>query len=339
MRHRGRADGNVRTTIGQVAALAAVSTATASRVFNHPDAVRVALRERVDAAVAQLGYIPNRTARALSSLHTGLIGVLVPSLAGRHAVLVEALEKRLSELGYAMLAAAAGSVGDLAVHTARAMAGREIEGLLVVGAAPQEALRALLDERRIPWVMVDAVGGRVGDVAVGADYAAAGRIAAHYLLAFGHRAVAFLGRAGDEPSAELLAGLRVVLADAGDTLPPERIWTDLAPDTRGALRIGLAAAPPPTALFCADDLLALEAIHLCAALGIAVPGRMSIVGCGDAPFARHAVPALSTLRIPGAAIGRAAVDQLRVLLEGRSPVAEAVPVKLIVRQSSGPAPA
>src|SRR6185295_4196417 len=100
VRRRGRSDGNRRATIEQVAALATVSTATASRALNHPQSVSDALRERVGAAVAQLGYIPNQTARALSSLHSGLVGVLVPAVDARYAPVVEAIQRCLAPIGY-----------------------------------------------------------------------------------------------------------------------------------------------------------------------------------------------------------------------------------------------
>jgi LacI family transcriptional regulator len=339
VRRRGRADGNLRATIGQVATLAAVSTATASRALNHPQSVRAALRDRVDAAVAQLGYIPNQTARALSSLHTGLVGVLAPSLAGAYPPVVEAVEQRLREAGYAMLLATSGGADEHAATIARAMAGREIEGLLLIGTYVPETLGVLLAQRRIPCVLVDAVG-EVGaeDTVVGVDYALAGRTVAAYLLALGHRRLAFCHRAspGDFRTEALLSGVRFALAEAG--VAHLAVWARPdAASTSSALRSWLAAEPP-TALISADDMLAMEALQLCAGLGVAVPAQLSIVGCGDLAFARHAIPALTTLRVPHASIGRAAVDQLLAHFGGGSVTAQTVPAKLVVRQSSGPAP-
>ncbi|MEO8754447.1 MAG: LacI family DNA-binding transcriptional regulator [Casimicrobiaceae bacterium] len=339
VRRRGRADGALRTTIGQVAALAAVSTATVSRVLNHPQSVRASLRDRVDGAVAQLGYLPNQTARALSSLHTGLVGVLAPSLAGTYPPVVEAVEQRLREAGYAMLLATSGGADEHAATLARAMAGREIEGLLLLGIQVPDTLGVLLAQRRIPYVLADAVGevGAEGPV-VGVDYALAGWTVGAYLLGLGHRRLAFCHRAspGDLRGEALLSGIRAALTDAGAT--PLAVWSLPAcvSAAHGELRNWLAVEPP-TALICADDLLAMEALRLCVALGVAVPARMSIVGCGDLPFARHAIPTLTTLRVPHTSIGRVAVEQLLAQFGGRSVTGQSFPAKLVVRQSSGPA--
>ena len=341
MRRRGRSDGNVRVTIGQVAALAAVSTATASRALNRPGTVTDALRERVGAAVARLGYLPNQTARALSSLHSGLVGMLVPAFDPGHAEVLEAIQTRLAAMGYATLIAATGGDSDRAVGAARAMAAREVEGLFVVGVELEGSLGALLDERRIPYVLVDACGGTPTKASVDVSYAAAGETVGAYLLGLGHRSLAFLCRPANhasQPAALLLQGLRAALTAADASLPSEQVVAGGSGGIRASLRQWLTATTPPSALVCADDLLALAALQEGVLLGIAVPGQLSVVGCGDLPFARHTTPALSTLRIPGAMIGAAAVDQLLERLEGALPTGRSIPIKLVIRQSSGPAP-
>lgn len=337
MRRRGRSDGNSRATIEQVATLAAVSTATASRALNHPETVSDALRERVEAAVTQLGYIRNQNARALSSLHSGLVGVLVPAIDTGHAPIVDAIQRSLGQVGYAMLLAATGRDSDRVVEEARAMAGREIEGVVLVGLSAPEELRALLDERRIPHVAVDAAHCAPSTASVEGDYCAAGETVARYLLALGHRLLAYLdgGTYGAAQSSALLAGLNAGLAKYEGT---RRSGGALVlPASQAELQQCLVAPGAPTALVCADDLGALMALRRCAALGIAVPERVSIVGCGDFAFAQHMTPSLSTLRIPSDAMGRAAVDQLVGRNRGL-PVVQAFPIKLVVRQSSGHAP-
>jgi LacI family transcriptional regulator len=341
MRQRGRGDGSIRATITQVAAVAGVSTATASRALNRPAAVSDALRDRVGAAVAQLRYLPNQTARALSSLHSGLVGVLVPAIDSGYAQILQAIQDRLHQTGYSMLIEATGGDDHRAVDAAAAMAGREVEGLLVVGVDPKQALTGLLDGRHIPYVMVDAGGDVPPEISVGVGYAGGGETVGRYLLGLGHRSLAFLGCAGEGAwrSAAILLGARVALkASSEGSLPSQRARAGTAPEIRSALNEWLTAASPPTALVCADDMLAVAALQECAFLGIAVPGRLSIVGCGDLPFARHSSPALSTLRIPGAFVGCAAVDQLAERRAGRSSVGPTVPVKLVIRQSTGPAP-
>jgi LacI family transcriptional regulator len=340
VRRRGRADGNVRITIAEVAALAAVSTATASRALNRPGAVSASLRDRVAAAVARLGYVPNQTARALSSLHSGLVGFLIPAVDAGYAELLEVMVARLRAAGYATLVAAPGGDGDPGGGGARAMAAREVEGLVVVGTEPGATMGALLNERRIPYVLVDAGGHTSLALRVDVSYAVAGENAARYLVGLGHRSLAFLSSPTTSPWRRdaLLQGLRAGLAASDLTLPSERIRACAAPEIRTALRLWFTGAAPPSALVCADDLLALVTLREGALLGIAVPGQLSIIGCGDLPFARYASPALSTLRIPSVTVGNAAVDQLLARLAGGSPFGQLIPVKLVIRRSTGPAP-
>lgn len=340
MRRRGRSDGTVRVTIQRVAQLAAVSTATASRALTRPNTVSDTLRERVEAAVAQLEYIPNQTARALSSLHSGLVGVLVPAIDGTYAEVLEAIHALLNTAGYGMLVATTGGDGDRAIGAAKAMAAREIEGLLLVGTELGGSLGDLLVEWRIRCVLVDAGGGTRTASSVDIGYADGGKTIGAYLLGLGHRSLAFLGGPEKNPwrRAALLQGLQAGLTASGATLLPEGALACGSVDIRAALRLWCATPAPPTALVCADDLVALVALRECAVLGVAVPGQLSIVGCGDLAFARHASPALSTLRIPGPTVGAAAVDELLARLAGGSPSAQSIPIKLVVRHSSGPAP-
>ena len=339
MRRRGRSDGNVRVTLGQVAALAAVSTATVSRALNEPKAVSDALRNRVGAAVIRLGYLPNQTARTLSSQHSRLAGILVEAFDPGCAEVLDAIQKRLAATGYTTLIAATGGDSDRADNAAREMAAREVEGLVLVGIDPGDSLETLLEARHIPCVLVDA-GGTQTQATVGGGYTAGGAIVGAYLLGLGHRSVAFVGGATNTRwrRATMLLGLRAALSTSGPGLPSQRVLDCALPEIRARLRQWIAAPAPPTALVCADDLLALAVLQECALLGIAVPGQLSVVGCGDFPFARHTSPTLSTLRIPGAMIGAVAVDQLLGRLAGAAPTARSIPVKLVIRHSSGPAP-
>ena len=341
MRRRGRSDGNVRVTIEQVAKLARVSTATASRALNHPNSVSDALRERVGAAVARLEYIPNQTARALSSLRSGLVGALVPAIDTRYAQMLEAIELQLDRAGYGMLLVAVGDDGARATDAAKAMAAREPEGLLMLGVEIGDVLCAFLNARRICHVSVDAGGSAPKASRVDITYLEGGETVGRYLLGLGHRTLAFVDGLASSPrrSAGLLQGLRAALAASGTAEPPQRVLAADVVAIRAALRQWLTAASPPTALMCGDDIVALAVLRECAVLGVIVPDRLSIVGCGDLSFARYATPPLSTLRVPAAMIGAAAVDQLLARLAGGLPSAQSVPIKLVVRHSSGPAPA
>jgi LacI family transcriptional regulator, galactose operon repressor len=276
----------------------------------------------------------------LSSQHSRLAGILVDAFDPGRAAILDAIQARLCGAGYATVIAATGGGGARAVSAARAMAAREVEGIFLVGTEADAALEALLAERRIPCVAVDGGGTTQSQATVCASYAAGGAVAGAYLLGLGHQRLAFIGDATNHPwrRTEMLQGLRGALTTSRAMLPPERVLACTIHAVDAALRQWLAAAAPPTALVCGDDLLALAVLQACALRGIVVPDQLSVVGCGDLPFAAHASPALSTLRIPGAAVGAAAVDQLLERLAGGAPTGRSIPVKLVIRRSSGPAP-
>jgi len=360
VRRNGRGDGMARVTIGEVAALAAVSTATASRALNRPDAVSAGLRARVDAAVATLRYVPNQTARALSSLRSGLVGVLVPALTDDcYAPQVVALHRHFEAAGYAVLLAVTGGDAIRAMAQASAMIGREVEGLVIAGSAIRPPLDAMLRERRIPVVCIDGAAPGTAEGACGIDYRLAGETVGRYLLSYGHRRIGFLAdaRPGVDRDGLLLAGLRQACSitaalpapafdiGAADRAAPDRSFAtsiraklcDSDAQARGAVREWFGQAVRPTAMVCANDLLAIAALRECASLRVTVPEGCSIVGCGDLPFARNTKPTLTTLRIPAPESGRIAAVRLLALMAGRSTGALAPSFKLIVRQSSGPA--
>jgi LacI family transcriptional regulator len=318
MRHPGRGDGLERVTIEHVAAKAGVSTATVSRFLTRPDQVSDRLAERVRSAVGTLGYVPNAAARALSSLRSGTIGVVVANLV-EHAETVAAASARLAGAGLAVYIAADGS-GDGA---ARQLVDRDVEGVVFVATRPAPSIEAMLGQRGIPWVAC------AGESGLAVDARAAAQFVGARLTELGHRAIGLVG-ASRSPFLEALRGsagpLREVDCD-GYALPD-------------VLSGWLHAPDPPTALVCADDTLAAAVLKACHALRIAVPDQMSLVGWGDRAFAAWLSPSLATVRLPLAAIGEAAAERLLAVRAGGSPgVVSALSAKLVVRRSLGPAPA
>lgn len=311
MRHPGRGDGQDRITIRDVAAAAGVSTATVSRALSRSEAVTRDLAERVRAAAAALRYVPNASARALASLHSGQVGVVVDGVA-RHAETVSGLLRRLAGAGLAALVLEVGGVGEEA--TAQFLVDHDLEGVVTVGARAGQAVRALLADRPMPWV-------EVGGSGIAIELRSAAAALADHLTTLGHARVGYVFTGAGEDAGWL--------ALARSRLPGPGANVSLA---------DLGAGPGmPTALLCSDDLVALEVVQRCHRRGIAVPDALSVIGYGDRPFAAAAVPALTTIRIPAAALGEAAVDHLLALRAGRPIPPPSVPAKLVIRRSSGPA--
>lgn len=190
----------------------------------------------------------------------------------------------------------------------------------------------LIDQRSDKWpgVLTDAEG--------------AGAAAAEHLLSLGHREVAFVGPAADLDAFRLRErGFVKRMREAGVAIPSERLRR--APATaaggRDAMRALLALRPRPTAVFCANDLLALGAVKACSAAGVPVPAEMSVVGCDDIEMARLVSPELTTVAVPARELGARAARLLVRALERRPPSGrreQLLPVKLVARGTSGPVP-
>jgi LacI family transcriptional regulator len=292
-----------RITTHDVAARAGVSQPTVSLVLSRNARARVApeTRERVLQAAAELGYRPNVVARSLVQRRSYALGIIVPDLRNPFfADVISGVERVAAAEGYAtLLCEAALTPAERHLET---LQGRLIDGVIIdsLGAAslPDGVLEGLnvvlIDEpsERWPGVASDALG--------------AGRLAAEHLLALGHRRVAFLGPAADVHGFRMRErGFVHALRAAGVSLDSALLRR--VPATvdggRAAMRAVLALAARPTALFCANDLMALGALKACSAAGVRVPGEMSIVGCDDIEMATLVTPELTTIAVPARELG------------------------------------
>ena len=331
-----------RVTIHDVAARAGVSQPTASLVLsNHPRArVAPATRQRVLDAAAGLGYKPNVVAKSLASRRSFALGVIVPDVRNPFvADVITGAERVAADAGYAVL------LCDQSARTVRqhldVLRARQIDGVLLdaVGAStlPDEALAGvnvvLIDEpsERWPGIATDAV--------------MAGRLAAEHLLELGHTELAFIGPASDVHAFRMRErGFVVRLREAGIALRSARLRR--APATvaggRDATRLLLASGPRPTAVFCANDLMAIGSLKQALTAGLSIPADFSVVGCDDIELARYVTPELTTISVPARELGARAARLLLQLIEQstqRVSASRLLPVKLVPRGSSGRAPA
>jgi LacI family transcriptional regulator len=331
-------------TIDDVASAARVSTATVSRVLNKPDAVREALRLRVNEAVVRLGYVPHAGARALMLHRSGTVGAVFPTVDNAiFAKAIEALQRRLTDAGLQLLIATSGYDVDTEARQAMNLVTRGADALALCGVGQSPQLLKFLRQRALPTVHVMTYPAPPEAVCVGFDNAKAIGQAVRYLLDLGHRRVAMLAgitRANDRARARV-AGVRKALKEAGIDLPPARLVErpyGLA-EARDGFRALMAATPAPTAMLCGNDVLAFGALLEAQKMKIAVPKALSVIGFDDLEMARHIHPALTTVHVPTEKMWGAAADRLIEALD-RRPVATAteVEVELVVRDSTGPAP-
>ena len=316
-------------TMRDVASKAGVSVATVSRVLNGSGPVREATQARIREAARSLRYVPNVAARTLSTKHTQTVGVLLPDLYGEFfSELLRGLDRAARARSLHLLVS--GVHGDAAELTAaaRALHGR-VDGLVVMSpeADPEALVRSLP-----PGLPLIVLGGRGASLAI--DNGGGARAATEHLVALGHTRVAHLrGAAGNADAEERLAGYRAAIADAG--LVPTVLAGDFT-EHAGRVAVATLLATPaperPTALFAANDAMAVGALAALREAGLSAPGALALVGFDDVPLASHLTPALTTVHVPTAELGAAAVERLQ---HAEPPPPRTLPATLVVRASCG----
>jgi len=306
-----------RPRIEDVAARAGTSPITVSRVLRAPDKVAPATRERVTAAIAALGYIPNLAASSLASRRSGIVGLLVPTIDNSiFAATVQGLTDAVATAGLQLL------LGDFRYSDegerslVRALVGRQPEALVVVGVVRDAALRDMLLRLAIPVIETWDLTTDPVDTVVGFSNEAAGAAMARHFLERGRRRLAFVG-GRDHRAQARAAGFAAALRHAGAPGPTIEIVEGIAiGEGRRAVTHLLASAPKTEGVFFATDVLAVGALLECQRRGIAVPDRLAIAGLGDLEIARELTPALTTVRIPAYEIGRRAGEIVIARLAG-----------------------
>ncbi|MGH7118659.1 MAG: LacI family DNA-binding transcriptional regulator [Acetobacteraceae bacterium] len=335
-------------TMKEVAERAGVSTATVSRALSRPDQVVPAVRKRIEAVVRDLGYAVNAAARSLRRNDTRMVLVVVPDIGNPFfSKLLKGIEQQASEMGYSVL------IGDTERSTARVelyaqqLDARRADGLILLnGRSPSFAgfrmtrgAGAHLAAPRYPIVVVSEriPGARLPTV--GVDNVAAAKEAVLHLADLGHRRIAHIGGPkGNILTRERRHGYCAALVQRG--LPVDPDWVVLGDFSitsgRRSARMLLQRRVPPTAIFCANDEMAMGAIAELKASGLAVPQDVSVVGFDDIEFAEIFDPPITTVRQPRYAMGQIAMSLIGRALRGEVVAAEEVILasELIVRSSS-----
>jgi LacI family gluconate utilization system Gnt-I transcriptional repressor len=294
-------------TLSAVARLAGVSSITVSRVVRLPNLVKPRTRDRVKAAMRELGYVPNQVAGSLASARTSSVGVLVPTIANSiFADTVQGLSDELEPLGYAVILAQSRYDASREDRMLAALLSRRPEAIIMVGSPATEDGARLLRRAGIPVVETWDLPVAPIDAVAGFDNYAAGAAVARYLVAQGRRNLAFIG--GDDPRAtRRWNGFKEAAATAGAD-PPHRLILDRnAWGSVGAL----AKLPGVDAVFAANDAHAIGFMSGLRAAGLlrngpAAEQPVAVIGLGDLEMGQLTAPTLSTIRVHGDAIGRTA---------------------------------
>lgn len=334
----GHGEGGRRVSMADVAARAGVSGQTVSRVVNSSPRVDPATRARVEAAMDALGYRPHAAARALRTGRTQTIGVIVSTLASvGNSRMLEAVARAASLRGYALTVVTLGVPGRHGVAEAFArLRDQGVDGALVLNEASALA-REAAPPPGLMLVVVDSPADERFAV-VESDHEGGARSAVEHLLALGHETVWHL--AGPETSYASAArerGWRAALEGAGAIAPPvvRGDWTSATGFDVGR---ALAERPDVSAVFAANDQMALGMLRAIAEAERTVPDEVAVVGFDDVPDAAQYAPPLTTVRQDFDELGARAVAALAEAIEsGVTPAGvTTVPTELIVRSSSAP---
>lgn len=308
-RHPRTRRGSGGMKLADVAKLAGVSAITVSRALNTPAAVAPATLERVRAAVARSGYVPNLMAGALASNRSRLVAALVPAIGGPVFLeTIQALTEALDAAGCQLMLGQTGYDGTREDALLDAIVGRRPDGIVLTGILRSAEGRRRLLASGIPVVETWDLTPTPLDMLVGFSHERVGVAVAEHLHARGYRRLAMV-TANDQRAQLRQAGFVRRLQELG--APSPAFWSVDAPPTtlghgRAALAGLLAQGLRPDAVCCSSDALAHGVITEAQARGLNVPADLAVMGFGDLGFAADIHPALSTVRIDGTAIGQQA---------------------------------
>lgn len=306
-----------RISINDVAERAGVSVATVSKVVNGRYGVAEATSKRVMEVVSELGYESSLVARSLRSTRTNVLGILVAEFEPFSTEILKGVSDAVIHTGYELLAYAGHGSGRGVGWEQRSLS--RLSGTLIDGAVL--VTPTVVDVRNgVPVVAIDPHQGDSSMPTVDSDNYGGARVATEHLIALGHRRIAFLGGRGDLASArQREEGFRAAMSEAG--LP---VLDDLVgvggyrrDDADRPAHDLLQREDPPTAVFAANDLMAMAVYDAAADVGLVVPRDLSVVGFDDIPEASTARPPLTTVAQPIRRMGAEATALLVELIAGR----------------------
>jgi LacI family transcriptional regulator len=328
-------------TIKDVARLAGVGLGTASRAINGSGPVSPATLERVRKAIEELGFRPSHAARALLTGSSKMIGVYIPALSGTfYTPILQIIDTELRAAGLHMVVAFGVGLGDArrqAIEGIEFLIERGCDGLIVMTSALDEEDLAVAGSRLSRLVALNHGFATIPDQCFTVDHVLGGRLAAHTLLEHGHRDIAVLtGPMALEDSVARIDGFLAELAEAGiDTAALWRREGDFSPASGwDAARELVASGRTPTALFCANDEMAVGALSHFQEAGIRVPRDLSVLAYDDTPSAEYAAPRLASVRMPWRQMTLNGLNALlNLCYDLKRPVERDFPVTVTMRAS------
>ena len=329
-------------TINDVARTAGVSVATVSKVINQRYGVAQATSEHVQEVISTLGYESSLVARSLRSHRTNVIGILVAEFEPFSTEILKGVSRAVAGTGYELLAYSGGGAAGTEVGWERRSLSR-LSGTLIDGAVLVTPTVVQVHDG-VPVVAIDPHAGPSGIPTVDSDNLGGAVAATEHLLGLGHRRIGFLGGRPDLERSRLREeGFRAAMERAGAPVDPALVRVGgyrRETADRPAHEL-LQLADRPTAVFAANDLMAIATLEAAADLGIAVPRDLSVIGFDDVPEAALTSPQLTTVAQPIQQMGSEAIGLLVELMAGREVTTQhlRLPTRLVERGTCAPVPA
>lgn len=333
-RSRGRGTG--RATLEQVAGMAGVSIMTASRALSQPQMVSEVTRVKVERAVAELGYVPNRAARALASSQSHVIVVLVPSFSNAvFTAVLEGIHDAVAPGQYQLL------IGNTYYSQAeeekllRTYLQSSPDGILFSSQAHSPAVTRMLEASQVPSVSMMDLSDEPGALSVGFSQFEAGMEMTRHLLKKGYRRIGFIGAQLDERTLRRADGYRAAMVEAGladprlELMVPERSTIALGAELMGRM---MANMPDCDAVFCCNDDLAHGAVYHCQRHGVQIPQEIAVCGFNDLPASAWMMPSLTTIDTPRYQVGFEAASLLLQVIKGQEPERKRIDLGFTLRE-------
>jgi LacI family transcriptional regulator len=329
-------------TIRDVARLAGVAPITVSRVINQSGYIREGTQERVKAAIAQLGYVPNTLARSLRSRQTSMLALVLTDITNPFwTTLARGVEDAASDAGFNLILCNTDESVEEQERYVHVLLQKQVDGILLVPAHNQPEPIEFIQRQKVPVVILDrrvpgANADRVRCDSVGGAYQLT-----RLLVSLGHcQIAALLGPQGVSTADDRVAGYRLALQEAGLPCTKDQvIYGEFTVDSGYRMaQQALAIQPRPTALFAGNNFIAIGALKALRDAHLRVPEDLAVVGFDDLPVTMVVEPFLTVAAQPAYEMGRRATELLLARLAGQAPAEYQeiiLPTELIVRHSSG----
>ncbi|RLE27836.1 LacI family transcriptional regulator [Candidatus Acetothermia bacterium] len=329
-------------TIKDVARAAGVSPSTVSRALNDSPLIREETKARIRRIAEELGYERNELARGLVMGASGAIGLVIPDITNPFfAEVTRGVGEVAHARGYGVILCNTEEDPERERSYIRLLRRKRVDGLILTTVTAEDPYLKALARSKTPFVLVSRASQVVPAPYVGADDRLGGRLAVEHLVGLGHRRIAFIGGPPDVQSCvDRLAAFEAVLAEAG--IPIREDWLLFSDFTQGSgYQAGkklLSSEDRPTAVFAANDVVALGVLQAADELGLRVPEDLSVVGYDDISYAALPRIQLTTVAQPSFEMGTIAAEWLLTVREGKPQrrLYRLLTPRLVVRQTTAP---